>query len=108
MVSTTVIARTANGLQSLLPTGEKAPAPPIGSQAKSAPAGESTAAETKSPSPALPDLTELEGLSVVKLRAYVRTLDHYPMTKEEIRSARKQDLLAKIVEYYREKGLRHD
>jgi len=108
VVSTTVIARTADRLESLLPTGNKGCPPSIHPVAQTMTTPDPATPVAAKPIADLPELANLDAMSVVKLRAYVRTLENYPMTKEEIRSARKQDLLAKIAEYYRERGLRHD
>ncbi len=108
VISTTVIARTAEGLESIVQ-------PDNGNFPARSP-HESEREQTTTPvAEAIPelltdiaDIEQLRAMSVVKLRAYVRMLDNYPMTRKEIRSARKQDLLTKVVEYYRERGLHHD
>lgn len=108
VISTTVIARTAEGLESIIhPDNGNGPAP----SSQESEQVKTTVPLTAAAPEHLADMTDIDHLgtmSVVKLRAYVRTLDNYPMTREDIRSARKQDLLAKIVEYYSERGLHHD
>lgn len=106
VISTTVIARTAEGLESVIIANNGDGQEPATEQPIPAPAP-AAAAETEAPAD-IRGMDQLGTMSVVKLRAYVRTLPGYPMAREEIRSARKQDLLAKIVEYYRERGLSND
>ena len=96
VISTTVIARTAEGLDELIGSAAGCDAAP------------QTAAQESFPKPAgdtveSPPPEQLNLLSVVKLRAYARTLPGFPMSREEIRSARKQDLVDHISEYYRRK-----
>lgn len=106
VISATVIARTAEGLESVIAAVKgRCQAPAATSLVSSS--DPAAAAETVPPADIL-DMNQLGAMSVVKLRAYVRTLPGYPMAREKIRSARKQDLLKKIVEYYRERGLSND
>jgi len=108
VISTTVIARTAEGLESILqPVNGNCP-PPSPQESERVKMTTPITAAAPEDLADIEDIEQLGTMSVVKLRAYVRTLDNYPMTREEIRSARKQDLLAKIVEYCRERGLHHD
>jgi microcompartment protein CcmL/EutN len=104
--STTVIARTAEGLESVILTGNGNPQESAVTLSASSSAHQ--AAAVREHPAEMPDIERLGTMSVVKLRAYVRTLPHYPMAREEIRSARKQDLLVKIEEYFRERGLSND
>lgn len=104
VISTTVIARTAEGLECVTaPESDgcktaTAPEPEM-VDIPDMPTGEETAP---------PPVEQLNLMSVVKLRAFARTLPGYPMTREEIRSARKQDLIQNILEYYRKRGMTHD
>jgi len=88
VISTTVIARTAEGLGSLLP-GESGGGP----RAERTESGVAASGERSGTRSA----EQLNAMSVVELRAYARTIDDYPMTREEIRSARKADLIARIM-----------
>jgi ethanolamine utilization protein EutM len=105
VVSTTVIARTAEGLESILATGSangpRKSEPPCPSE----PGHTTQTPENEAPSTAPMAIEHLRALNVVQLRTYVRILPEYPMTREEIRSARKEALLAKIADYYRDKGI---
>jgi len=47
----------------------------------------------------LPDMAELEKWKVVKLRSFVRKLDGFPMTANEIRYANKSQLLSALEAY---------
>lgn len=96
VISTTVIARTAEGLEDVIGSAASCDATP---QAAAPQSFREQAGNTVEP----PRPEQLNLLSVVKLRAYARTLPGFPMSREEIRSARKQDLLDHILEYYRRK-----
>lgn len=95
VISTTVIARTAEGLEDIIGTADgNSDAPAAADVPDSLPAPIGHATE-------YPRLEQLSLLSVVKLREFVRTLAGFPMSREEIRSARKQDLIDHILEYHR-------
>jgi microcompartment protein CcmL/EutN len=100
--STTVIARTAEGLEDL-GFGSSQPVAPV---AASGPAAVGTSA-TESEREDNPTMEQLTRLSVVDLRAFVRTLDGFPMARPAIRSARRQELLEKVASYYKERGVIH-
>lgn len=101
VISTTVIARTAEGLDLVTEPrhrkGEKC-------KKELEPVHESTN-ETKVES--LPTKEQLAGMSVVQLRGFARELDGYTMSREEIRSARKKDLIENILKYYQKRGVSH-
>lgn len=101
VISTTVIARTAEGLNRVID-------PQFGKGGKGKRRSESVAeiqVEMKEDgSPVKKQLTEM---SVVELRTFARELDGYPMNRAEIRSARKNDLIENILKYYQKRGLSH-
>jgi microcompartment protein CcmL/EutN len=94
VISTTVIARTAEGLEDIIGSVSGCEAAP--QTAAPAALSEPTGETEEQPGP-----EQINLLSVVKLRAYARTLPGFSMSREEIRSARKQDLIDQILEYYR-------
>lgn len=101
VISTTVIGRTAEGLDRITDPkfcqGEKG-------KNQAEPVLKSPVDPTKE---TMPGREQLSLMSVVELRSFVRSLDGYPMSREEIRSARKNDLVENILNYYLERGVDH-
>ena len=93
VLSTTVIARTAEGLECVSGSdGERF---------------EPESAFCEQGERSIPTLAKLEEMSVVQLRSIARELDGCVMSRGAIRSARKKDLIENIVKYYQERGVFH-
>jgi microcompartment protein CcmL/EutN len=102
----TVIARTAEGLDLIVAEPEKKArkktAPPAQQSARN-----SSAAPRKRRSNSrrkkIPQLSqeELDGMRVVKLREVARLMPGLTLNRQQIRSARKDDLIAAMTSYYR-------
>ncbi len=101
VISTTVIARTAEGLDRVIDSKfvhggnckkkmEREPGSPIEAIEQSVPAKE-----------------QLDQMSVMQLRSLAREFDDFPMSREKIRSARKRDLIENILKYYEKRGMSH-
>lgn len=101
VISTTVIARTAEGLD--LVTDSR-----FGRGGKCKKQSEPVSELPLEPViKSVPTREKLTQMSVVELRTLARELEGYPMSREEIRSARKNDLIEKILKYYEKKGVNH-
>ncbi|MBI9091159.1 MAG: BMC domain-containing protein [Desulfobacterium sp.] len=128
VVSTTVIARTGEGLETILfddvepPEPEPEPQPEPWQLRQKTVSGEvaaAAAAETESPastkqlapsegpesskSPATPEQPPLETMSVKRLRNLARTLDPFSIARKKIKFARKDELVQAISDHYRQK-----
>lgn len=101
VVSTSVIARTAEGLERVTDSefGK-------GSNSKSTVASVAKSSSQPAESTVLAE-EELLTMSVVELRSLAREKDSFPMSREEIRSARKGDLIKNILSCYAKRGVRH-
>lgn len=102
VISTTVIARTAEGLENIIGST------PDNGDNETTPEQNSPAEVSSSDKVDYPPEDQLKLMNVVKLRVFARTLEGYTMTREEIRSARKQDLIENILKHYRQRGMSHD
>ncbi len=96
VLSTTVIARPAQGVETITDLVEPRREEVV---KKSSDVGGQDQPQIELKETA-PDMEKLEKMSVVELRTMVRDLPDSPMAKAEIRSARKQDLIAAIYTYY--------
>jgi len=102
----TVIARTAEGLDLIVAEPEKKGRGKAASPAKPA-AGSGSAVPRKRRSNSrrrkIPQLSreELDGMRVIKLREVARLMPGLTLNRQQIRSARKDDLIAAITSFYR-------
>ena len=102
----TVIARTAEGLDLIVAEPEKKGQKKAASPAKLASrSGSAVPRKRRSNSrqKKIPQLSqeELGGMRVVKLREVARLMPGLTLNRQQIRSARKDDLIAAITSYYR-------
>jgi|GEM_PF-1503579 microcompartment protein CcmL/EutN len=102
----TVIARTAEGLDLIVAEPEKKSQKKGNSSAKSVPRSSSAAPRKRQSSSRrkkIPQLSqeELDGMRVIKLREVARLMPGLALNRQQIRSARKDDLIAAITSYYR-------
>ena len=101
----TVIARTAEGLDLIVAEPEKKGQKKGNSSAKSVQRSSSAAPRKRQSSSRrkkIPQLgqEELDGMRVIKLREVARLMPGLALNRQQIRSARKDDLIAAITSYY--------
>ena len=102
----TVIARTAEGLDLIVAEsrkkGRQKTAPPEKSVSRRSSA-EPRKRRSNSRRKKIPQLSqeELDGMRVIKLREVARLMPGLTLNRQQIRSARKDDLIAAITSYYR-------
>ncbi len=102
----TVIARTAEGLDLIVAEPEKKGQKKGNSSVKSVQRSSSSAPRKRQSSSRrkkIPQLSheELDGMRVIKLREVARLMPGLALNRQQIRSARKDDLIAAITSYYR-------
>ncbi len=123
VISTTVIARTAEGLETILldekespkqpepeppkpePQPEQAEQPeqkPVAGPEKTDAPGTGEQPGSAAPAPASRQ-PSLETMSVKRLRKFARTLDPFSIARKKIKFARKDELVKAISDHYRQK-----
>ncbi len=100
VVSTTVIARPAEGLEQLSGAEHENCNDSVKQDACPVETTEEVNIEFSK-------AEQLQEMSVVVLRNIARELDGFTMPRKEIRSARKSNLIESILKYYQERGVDH-
>lgn len=101
--STTVIARTADGLDLITQHSHARSRRGLDNEEQtSGHAVEHTESVCQQPG-----IEQLQQMSVVELRSLARKIESITMSRVEIRSAKKNDLIENIMKYYRKRGGTH-